>query len=64
MQALMEEVFKVRFLRAGSSGEKSCLKLETDYYKRQQKEFQRKCDKCGCYHIWKYTCSTGTNLWI
>lgn len=42
MQARMEWVFKARFLRAGSSDEKSFLKLGTDCYKRQQKEFRRK----------------------
>lgn len=60
----MEWVFKVRFLRAGSSDEKSFLKLGTDQYKRQQKEFQRKCEKCGCSHTWKCSCSAGTDLWI
>lgn len=43
MQALVEWVFKVRFLRSGSSDEKSLLKLGADHSKMQQKEFQRKC---------------------
>lgn len=60
----MEWVFKVRFLRAGSVDEKSFLKLETDRYKRQQKEFQRKCERSGCSHRGKCSCTAGTNWWI